>query len=120
MEWLEYSSICRNVPPLCNRSAGMPRRKTPCPTCGQPMAVTSEQCRRCKPTYTRTDEHRAKVSQATTKPKPWLKGRKRPETGRKIQAWWTPERREARRLEALQRNPDARYHGLSAKAAKKL
>jgi 5-methylcytosine-specific restriction endonuclease McrA len=39
---------------------------------------------------------------------------------RKIAAWWTPERREAKRLETLRRNPQARYHGLSAKAAKRL
>lgn len=54
------------------------------------------------------------------KSKPWLKGKKRPEVGKKIQAWWTEERREKRRQEARARNPNARYHGLSAKEAKKL
>ena len=57
-----------------------------------------------------------------------LKGRKhdyrsgstRPEVAAKIAAWWTPERREAKRLEMLKRNPQARYHGLSAKAAARL
>lgn len=85
------------------------------------MAATSQECRKCKPSYTRTDEHRAKISQATSgKPKPHLKGKKRPEVGRKIQAWWTQDRREEKRVEMLRRNPEARYHGLSAKAAKKL
>lgn len=85
------------------------------------MAVTSEQCRQCKPSYVRTPEHREKLSQALVgKPKPWLKGKKRPKVARKIRAWWTEERRRAKRAEVLERNPSARYHGLSAKAAKAL
>ena len=71
--------------------------------------------------YERTAEHNLKMSQATKgKPKPWLKGRKRPEVGQKIAAWWTPERREAKRQESMGRNPNARYHGLSAKSAARL
>ena len=57
----------------------------------------------------------------TGKPRNWRTGRPpstEPEVAAKIAAWWTPERREARRQEALARNPLARYHGLSAKAAK--
>jgi len=85
------------------------------------MAATSERCRKCKPTYQRTDETRAKLSAALAgKPKPWLQGRKRPDVGQKIAAWWTPERREAKRQEMLGRNPQARYHGLSAKSAARL
>ena len=57
-----------------------------------------------------------------------LKGRKhdyrsastRPDVAAKIAAWWTPERREAKRQEMLRRNPRARYHGLSAKAAARI
>jgi 5-methylcytosine-specific restriction endonuclease McrA len=72
-------------------------------------------------TYERTPEHRALMSER-------LKGRKhdyrsastRPEVAARIQAWWTPERREAKRQEMLKRNPQARYHGLSAKAAARL
>jgi 5-methylcytosine-specific restriction endonuclease McrA len=83
------------------------------------MVATSRQCRKCKPTYDRTPEHREKMIRATTgKPKPWLKGKKRPRVARKIRQWWTHERREQRRKEALARNPTARYHGLSARAAK--
>lgn len=99
----------------------MPRKKIPCPTCGQPMAPTSQQCRRCKPSYERTDEHRAKLSAALTgKPHNWRSASTRPAVAEKIQSWWTPERREQKRLDMLQRNPDARYHGLSATEAKRL
>ena len=47
-------------------------------------------------------------------------GSTRPEVAAKIQAWWTPERREAKRQEMLKRNPKARYHGLSAKSAARI
>jgi 5-methylcytosine-specific restriction endonuclease McrA len=56
----------------------------------------------------------------TGKPKPTMQGRKRPEVGKKISEWWTPERREAKRQESMSRNPNARYHGLSAKSAARL
>src|SRR3990167_3067220 len=99
----------------------MPRKKIPCPECGQPMAATSEKCRKCQPTYHRTEETRQKMSVALLgKPKPWLLGKKRPQVGRKISAWWTPARREEKRQEMLGRNPNARYHGLSAKTAARL
>ena len=68
--------------------------------------------------YLRTAAHRQKMSDALTgKPKPWLMGRKRPDHGETMREWWTPERREQKRQEMLNRNPAARYHGLSAKAA---
>jgi hypothetical protein len=35
----------------------------------------------------------------------------------KIRAWWTPERIEARRQQLLSKKPNARYHGLSSRAA---
>lgn len=44
----------------------------------------------------------------------------RPDVAAKIQSWWTPERREAKRQEMLKRNPSARYHGLSCKAAARI
>ncbi len=121
MEWLNYTNINHTFQSLCNRSDGMPSKKIPCPQCGQPMAATSEKCRKCKPTYVRTPETKAKMSAAVKgKPKPWLKGRKRPEVGKKIAAWWTEERRAAKSQETLGRNPNARYHGLSAKSAARL
>src|SRR5712691_405151 len=71
--------------------------------------------------YQRTEEHREKMSVLLSgKPKPWLKGRKRPDHAAKMRALWTPERREAKRQEMLKRNPNARYHGLSAKSAARL
>ncbi len=45
----------------------------------------------------------------------WHSASTRPDVAAKIQAWWTPERREAKRQEMLKQNPGARYHGLSAK-----
>jgi len=99
----------------------MPSPKIPCPTCGKPMSATAQQCRACKPSYVRTAESRQKLSQALKgKPKPWLRGRKRPEHSRKMKEWWTPERREAKRQEMLERSPGARYHGLSCKGARRL
>lgn len=99
----------------------MPRKKVPCPQCGLPKAAESELCRRCRPTYERTPESRAKLSAA-------LKGRRhsyrsgstRPEIAAKIRDWWTPERKEARRLSLLERKPTARYHGLSSRRAAQL
>jgi 5-methylcytosine-specific restriction endonuclease McrA len=72
-------------------------------------------------TYDRTPEHREKMSAA-------LRGKRHsyrsastdPEVAARIASWWTPERREAKRQEMLARNPEARYHGLSAKAAKRI
>lgn len=85
------------------------------------MAPLAEKCRSCKPSYQRTDEHRENMSASLSgKPKPMMRGKKRPQVGKKIQEWWTPERREAKRAEVLQRNPNARYHGLSAKEAQRL
>lgn len=99
----------------------MPRPKRPCPSCGSPMSADAAMCRSCRPTYERTPETRAKMSAATKgKPKPHLQGRSRPQHSTMMQEWWTPERKEMRRLEMLQRNPSARYHGLSARAAKRL
>lgn len=43
-----------------------------------------------------------------------------PETIAKKRAYWTPERREERRRQALAKNPKARYHGLSTKQARRL
>jgi 5-methylcytosine-specific restriction endonuclease McrA len=99
----------------------MPSPKPPCPGCGQPMHPKAQMCRKCKPTYVRTAESRAAMSKATAgNPKPWLRGLERPDHSQTMKDWWTPERREAKRQEMLKRNPDARYHGLSAKAAARL
>ena len=78
----------------------MPRKKIPCPECGQPMAATSKTCRKCVVPYERTPEHCQAMSvRQLGVPKLKLRGRKRPKVGKKIQAWWTAERREAKRQE---------------------
>jgi 5-methylcytosine-specific restriction endonuclease McrA len=97
----------------------MPAPKHPCPDCGTPTRST--RCRSCTPPYERTAEHRATMSQAQTgKRHSYRSASTRPEVAAKIQDWWTPERREARRQAMLAKNPDARYHGLSAREAKRI
>lgn len=99
----------------------MPSKKIPCPVCGQPMSAKSETCRACSVPYERTPERCQKMSELLMgKPKPWLRGRKRPEQSQKMKDWWTPERRAKKRQEMLRRNPNARYHGLSCKGARRL
>ena len=73
----------------------MPSKKTPCPTCGRFKSQNAQQCRRCKPSYDRTDEHRKAMSAASAgKPKPHLKGRKRPDHSAAMREFWSdPERR---------------------------
>jgi 5-methylcytosine-specific restriction endonuclease McrA len=44
----------------------------------------------------------------------------RPDVAAKIAAWWTPERKEAKRQEMLAKNPAARYHGLSSSEAARI
>jgi 5-methylcytosine-specific restriction endonuclease McrA len=98
----------------------MPSPKVPCPQCGQLKSPTADLCRSCRPSYERTPEHRAKLSAALTgKPHSYRSASTRPEVAAKIAAAWTPERREAKRQAMLLRNPNARYHGLSAKEAKR-
>ena len=76
----------------------MPSKKIPCPQCGMPMSPAASLCRSCKPTYDRTPEHKAKMKETLTgKPKPALRGRRRPGHGDKVRAYWTAERREEAR-----------------------
>jgi 5-methylcytosine-specific restriction endonuclease McrA len=71
--------------------------------------------------YERTPEHRARMSEALKgKPHIYRSASTKPEVASKIASWWTPERREAKRQAMLARNPQARYHGLSASEAAKL
>ena len=99
----------------------MPSKKIPSPQCGQPKAATSEKSRECKPSYRRTDEHRQRMSQRLRGKSPRGFGwRHSPETRQKMRNVWTPEKKSAKSQEVLARNPDARYHGLSAKAADRL
>mgnify|MGYP001558574251 CR=1 FL=1 len=98
----------------------MPRKKVPCPKCGRLKSQEAELCRACKPSYERTPESRAKMSAALKgKPKPtgWKHSE---ETKIKMRKHWTAERKEQKRQEVLARNPLARYHGLSCRAAKRL
>ena len=96
----------------------MPWKKVPCPKCGNPKSRQALLCRSCSQPYDRTSAHRERMSQATIGRKHGYRSASTtPEVAARIQAWWTPERREAKRQEMLQRNPDARYHGLSSTRA---
>lgn len=87
----------------------MPRKKTTCPGCCGPMSVGAEQCRSCKPTYERSDETRAKLSEAARKPRPKARGKKRPEHAAFMRDWYNadPARRDAarERMERVMADP---------------
>lgn len=75
-----------------------------CIECGAVVGRRIKRCPPCnaaflkvRPTYERTPEHRAKMSAVTTKPKPHLRGRKRPEVAKKIAAAWDEGKKEAAR-----------------------
>lgn len=66
-----------------------------------PKAKMCQDCRNKQP-YERTPEHKARMSEALTGvPKPSLRGRKRPDVGRKIAAAWTDEMKEAAKSRGL-------------------
>ena len=97
----------------------MPWKKHPCPGCGKPIEHRSDFCWDCSPSVrhkspeTRAKMAAAKLGQKRNSPS----ASTRPEVAKKIQDWWTPERREHRRQDALSKNPEARYHGLSSRKA---
>jgi hypothetical protein len=89
----------------------MPSPKKPCPTCSRSMHPTASQCRKCKPSYQRTPEHRRLMSARTQgKPKAYPTGGSDPAVAAKIAAAWTPQMREAARLrgERLALDPEWR------------
>lgn len=80
----------------------MPSRKKICPTCLDPMHPTASQCRKCKPTYDRSDAHRRLMSCRTVgRPKKYLTGGSLPGVADRIRQAWTDEKREAARLRGL-------------------
>lgn len=113
---------------------GMVHNHKPCPLCGQPMNRQSKRCRACyialgptvevrqrlseqrkgKPSYERTEKHRQKLSQALAgRKKSWQAGdlniSHRPEVQQKVQDYWTPERREVKRQEMLEKAKDRKW-----------
>jgi 5-methylcytosine-specific restriction endonuclease McrA len=91
--------------------AEVPRKVKRCPDCHKDFLSN-------RPGYIRTEDHRQRMSEAQKgKKHDWASGSTRPEVAQKIRDWWTPERREERRLALLERKPDARYHGLSSRRA---
>jgi len=100
----------------------MPWKKVPCPVCGKNLIdKRSKACLHCSVPYKRTQNHRQHLSDIQKGRKHhWKSGSNRQEVAQKIREWWTPERKEAKRQEMLLRNPEALYHGLSCKGAKRL
>ena len=116
----------------------MNRNQRPCPLCGNPMHRQSPRCHSCamkdpvvrqhlseakigKPSYERSDEWRNNASNRLSGHSPRGVGwHHSDETRQKMKDVWTQEKKEAKRQEMLLLNPDARYHGLSCKGAKRL
>lgn len=99
----------------------MPRKRVTCPKCSRPMTPKAKACRRCVPSYVRSPEQRRAMSALLSGvPRPHQLGRKRPDHAATMREWWTEERRETKRQEMLLRNPNSRYHGLSAKQAARI
>ena len=66
--------------------------------------------RKGKPSYERTPEIREKERRAHLgKSNAYPSASTRPEVAQKIRDWWTPERREQRRQENLERNKDPQF-----------
>ena len=76
----------------------MPSPKHPCPQCQTPTRASL--CKNCTPPYERTPERNQAMSTRTTgilRPG-FVPPSKSDYVSEKIRSWWTPERREARRL----------------------
>lgn len=81
-----------------------------CIECGAPVPRKVKRCPPChqenlkqRPTYDRTPEHRQRMSATLTgKPKDYPTGGSLPGVAAKIQAAWSPEKREQARLRGLQ------------------
>ena len=91
-----------------------------CIDCGVPIKRKRKRCADCnvaflktRGSYKRTEEHRQRMSKVLKgRPTPWLKGRKRsPETSRKIQAYWTEEKREERSQKWRRKRNPGYIHG---------
>jgi len=98
-----------------------------CIDCGAPVNRRVKRCPEChqkflrnKPTYERTPEHRAKMSERLKGVQHnWRTGKPpscQPEVADKIREWWTPERREEWRENAKERAMNQAWRDLIARA----
>ena len=95
----------------------MPRKKVPCPECGQPKGATAKTCRRCAQPYERTDQHRESMSRALRgKRHSYRSASTRPEVAEKIRQAWTQEKREAARERGLRLAEDQAWRDLIARS----
>jgi len=80
----------------------MPRKRVPCPSCGDPKSAVAKLCKKCTTPYKRTPEIIARMKKSLSQvPHTWIIGTKRPDVGKKISKAWTPEMREAARIRGL-------------------
>lgn len=95
--------IVNNTKKCIDCNASVPRRVLRCPSCRK-IALKN------RPTYKRTSEHKIKMSQSTKgKPKPGLKGKKRPIVAEKIANAWTEEMKEAARQRGKEKAQDKEW-----------
>src|SRR5436190_891835 len=90
---------------------GMPRKKVPCPQCGQLKKAESRLCGNCTTPYERTPERNRAMSDRTTgiRRPGWKSASTQPEIAAKIRQSWTAEHREAARLRGLAQAADPEW-----------
>src|SRR3990167_1855941 len=89
----------------------MPYAKKKCPTCNGIMDGRSAQCRKCKPSYKRTEKHRQFSSFLWKgKPKNYPTGGSLPGVAEKIRSAWTKKMRKLAQQRGLRnaKNPEWR------------
>lgn len=82
----------------------MPRKKVPCPECGNLKAAESKLCKDCSQPYKRTTEHKQKMSKKVKRAKarnPRVGWKHSQETRCKIANSWTDEMREDARQRGM-------------------
>ena len=93
----------------------MPSPKIPCPSCGQPMSPKAVMCRKCKPSYDRSEDHRIRMSAALVgRTHSYPSASTRPDVAEKIRQSWTPEKRESARQRGLALAADREWRDLIA------
>ncbi len=72
-------------------------------------------CRKCKPSYDRSEEHRTRMSAALVgRTHDYPSASTRPDVAEKIRQGWTPEKREAARVRGLAFAADREWRDLIA------
>ena len=79
------------------------------------MSPKAAMCRKCKPSYDRSEEHRTRMSAALVgRTHDYPSASTRPDVAEKIRQGWTPEKREAARVRGLAFAADRKWRDLIA------